>query len=97
MNMSPELLLYIIKLSIGGIVGFLAILLMSKTRDASWMCMVGGFLLSYAVLIFDLMKSLGIITDTKIVLFGIPISDLICAVVPGLFFIIGFILMLCKK
>lgn len=95
--MNPELLLFIIKLSVGGIVGFLAILLMSKTRDAAWMCMVGGFLLSYASLVFELMQNLGIAASSKAVLFGIPVSDLICAVVPSLFFIAAFILMLVKR
>jgi len=95
--MNPELLLFIIKLVVGGIVGFLAILLMSKTRDAAWMCMVGGFLLSYATLVFELMEHLGIVTTTSVCLFGIPVSSLICAVVPSLFFIVAFILMLCKK
>lgn len=95
--MNPELLLFIIKLVIGGIVGFMAILLMSKTRDAAWMCMVGGFLLSYAALVFELMEHLGIFSTKSVCLFGIPVSALICTVVPSLFFIIAFILMLIKK
>ena len=66
--MNPELLLFIIKLVIGGIVGFMAILLMSKTRDAAWMCMVGGFLLSYAALVFELMEHLGIFSKQALLI-----------------------------
>ena len=50
--MSPEILLFIIKLVLGGIVAFLAIFVMSKTRDASWMFLVAGFLLSYVSILF---------------------------------------------
>jgi len=95
--MNPDILLFIIKLIAGGIVAFLAILLMSKTRDAAWMCMVCGFLLSYAALVFELLIDLGVITHTALALFGIPLSALICAVLPSLCFIIAFILMLIKR
>lgn len=95
--MSPEILLFIIKLVIGGIVAFLAILLMSKTRDAAWMAMVAGFLLSYAALVFDLLINLGVLTHTSIELFGIPLSLLLCAVLPSLCFILAFIIMLIKR
>lgn len=95
--MNPEILLFIIKLVIGGIVAFLAILLMSKTREAAWMAMVGGFILSYAALVFDLLIDLGVLTHTKQLVFGIPLSSLLCAAFPSLCFIIALILMLVKK
>lgn len=95
--MNPEILLFIIKLIAGGLVAFLAIFVMSKTRDASWMFLVAGFLLSYAVLILDLMIELGVITPSAFCVFGIPLSTLLCAVVPSLFFITSFILKLTKK
>lgn len=95
--MNSELLLFIIKLAAGGIVSFLAILLMSKTREPGWIFMVGGFLLSYAALVFQLMEHLGIFTSSRFTLFGIPISSLICVILPAVFFIVAFIMMLCKK
>ena len=42
--MNPQLLLFIIKLVLGGIAAFLAIFVMSKTRDASWMFLVAYIL-----------------------------------------------------
>lgn len=95
--MNPEILLFIIKLITGGIVAFLAILLMSKTRDAAWMAMVGGFLLSYAVLVYELLIDLGVLTQTALQFLGIPVSALLCAVLPSLCFILAFILMLARK
>lgn len=95
--MNPEILLFIIKLIFGGIVAFLAIMLMSKTRDAAWMAMVGGFLLSYVFMVYELLIKLGVLTASNICLAGIPISTLILTILPSICFIIGFILMILKK
>ncbi len=95
--MTPEILLFIIKLTIGAIIAFLAILLMSKNRDAAWMNLVAGFLFSYASLIFDFLIKEKILSPSSQTLFGIPISSLICAIIPSVFFIIAFIIMLSKK
>lgn len=95
--MDPKILAFIIKLVLGGIVSFLSILVMSKTRDTSWMMIVIGFLCSYAALVYDLMIELGIFSMPTITLAGIPISTLICIVVPNIFFVFAFILRILKK
>ena len=95
--MEPKILLFIIKLVAGGIVAFMAILLMSKKRSAGWAFMVSGFLLSYASLVYELLIELGVLTATKYGLWGIPISTLLCAVLPSFCFMIAFIIMLAKR
>ena len=95
--MNPQLVLFIIKLVLGGIAAFLAIFVMSKTRDASWMFLVAGFLFSYAALVVDLMIELGILNAQSIIIFGLPLIPLLCAVIPLVLFITAFILRLCKK
>jgi len=95
--MNPEILLSIIQLVIGGIVAFLAILLMSKTREASWMCLVCGFLFSYAVTIYQILIKLGVLAVFSVSLLGIPVADLICVALPSIFYILAFILMIIKN
>ena len=95
--MEPKILLFIIKLIAGGIVAFLAILLMSKKRNAGWVFMVSGFLLSYASLVYELLIELGVLTATKYGLWGIPVSTLLCATLPSICFITAFIIMLAKR
>lgn len=95
--MSPEILLYTIKLVLGGIVAFLAIFVMSKTRDASWMFLVTGFLFLYASIVYDLMLTLGIVAEPTLTIFGIPISSFLTAIIPNFFFILSFIIKLFKK
>lgn len=95
--MDPRIILFIVKLIAGGVVAFLAILLMSKKRTPAWSFMVSGFLLSYAALVYELLIELGVLTATKYGLWGIPVSTLICAILPSLCFITAFILMLAKR
>lgn len=95
--MNSEILFYIIKLVVGGIVAFLAIMLMSKTRDGAWMSMVCGFLFTYASIVFDLMVSLGVLTTSKYLFLGIPVSSLVFTIVPAVFYIVAFIIMLLRK
>ncbi len=95
--MDSRILLFIIKLVAGGIVAFLAILLMSKKRSIAWSFMVSGFLLNYAALVYELLIELGVLTATKYGLWGIPVSTLICAVLPAVCYITAFIIMLAKR
>ena len=95
--MNQELIIFIIKLILGGIAAFLAVFVMSKTRDASWMFLVAGFLFSYAALVIDLMIELGILEKDIIVVGGFPLIPLLAAVIPSTLFIISFIIKLSKK
>ena len=95
--MDPRILLFIIKLVAGGIVAFLAILLMSKKRTAAWSFMVSGFLLTYAALVYELLIELGVLSAPKYGLWGIPVSTLLCAILPAICYITAFIIMLAKK
>ena len=95
--MNPEILFYIIKLAVYGIVSFLAILLMSKMRDAAWMSVICGFLFNYAGTVCEILIELGILSKGKIHLFGIPLISLVSLLLPALFFMLGFIIMICRK
>ncbi len=89
-----EVILYIIKLALSGIAAFLAIALWSKTRDAAWMSLVAGAVTGYAGMVFELLVKMGIVIADGIQLAGIPLSSLLFAIIPTLFFILAFILML---
>ena len=95
--MEPRILLFIIKLVSGGIVAFLAILLMSKKRTVAWSFMVSGFLLTYAALVYELLIELGVLTATKYGFWGIPVSTLLCVVLPAICYITAFLIMLVKR
>lgn len=93
-----EIIFFIIKLFLGGVIAFLAIMLWSRTRDFSWMFLVFAAVTGYSSIVFDLLLYLGFVTSRQINILGNDISlvQLVLAIVPGLFIIIAFILMLIK-
>lgn len=92
-----DLILFIIKLVLGAIAAFLAIMLWSKTRDAAWMSLVAGAVTSYAGIVYEMMIKLGIIVPGGISVAGIPLATLLFTVIPSLFFITAFILMIIRS
>lgn len=92
-----ELLLYIIKLVLGGVASFFAILLWSKTRDAAWMSLVAGAVVSYAGVIYSMLEDMGIAFSKDLHIFGMPLTKLVFAVLPSVFFILAFVLMLLRN
>ena len=97
MEQDTLIILYIVKLVLGGVCAFLAIMLWSKTRDSAWMALVAGAVTSYAGIMFNLMIDLGIITAGSFLVFGIPLSVLLFTAVPPFFYILAFILMLIRS
>ncbi len=91
-----EIKFYIIKLIFSGIAAFLAIMLWSKIRDAAWMSLVAGAVTGYAGIVYELLQKLGIILAGKTQVLGIPLSSLMFAIIPSLFVILAFILMLLR-
>ena len=93
-----EIIFFTIKLILGGIIAFLAIMLWSRTRDFAWMFLVFAAVTGYSEIVFDLLLALGFVTSRQVIILGneIPLIQLILSVIPGLFMIIAFILMLIK-
>lgn len=93
-----EIILCIVKLVFGGIAAFLAIMLWSRTREPSWVCVVAGAVTGYAGIVYELLVKLGIVFAKGYVVPGteIPLSTLFFTVVPLLFVIVAFVLMLVK-
>jgi hypothetical protein len=94
---APSLFLYIIKLVLGGIAAFFAILLWSKTRDAAWMSLVAGVVTNYAALVYSLLVDFGIVLEGSVKVAGIPLITLCFTVIPYIFFILAFILFLIRN
>ena len=93
-----EIIFFIIKLLLGGVIAFLAIMLWSRTRDFSWMFLVLAAVTGYSSIVFDLLLRLGFVTSRNVLILGneIPLVQLVLAVIPSLFVIAAFILMLIK-
>lgn len=95
--MDYQIPFFIFTLIIFGIVTFLSILVMSKTRNSSWMMIVAGFLFSYVSILYNFMVKLRIFPQLNIYLFGTPLISYLSILIPSLCFILAFILKLTKK
>ena len=92
-----EIILFIVKLSLSGLAAFLAIALWNKTRDAAWMSMVAGVISGYAGMVYELLSRFGFEIPGSIFFYGIPLATLLFTVIPPLFIILAFILMLLRR
>ncbi len=92
-----EIILYIIKLVMGGFTAFLAIMLWSKTRDPAWMSLVAGVVTSYAGIVYEMLNGFGLVVAQGFTIAGIPLATLLFSVIPSLFYITAFIMMLIRN
>ena len=97
--MQPDMLLHCIKLVLGGIAAFLAILLWAKTREAPWVAVIAGTVTAYAGIVYNVLIVFGIAVE-KIglpAIAGINPITLLFTVIPQLFFIAAFIIALITR
>jgi hypothetical protein len=92
-----EIALYVVKLVLGGIAAFLAILLWSRTRDGAWMSLIAGTIISYAGIVYEILSVFGVIAGAGLSVAGTPLFKLLFAAIPLLFYIAAFVLMLKKS
>ena len=95
--MENQLAVFIIRLIFEGCAAFLAIMLWSKTSAGAWMAILGGLVLNYAGVVYNLLLNLNIIFVDKLLLFNIPLTSVIFAVAPSVLFSIGLFMMIIKS
>lgn len=81
-----------IKVIVGGIICFLAILLMSKTRDLEWMLLISAALIQYFFEIFSLFVELGLLP-----LSNISIVYIFQFVIPCILIITALVIKIIKR
>jgi len=96
MDSSAEFFLILSRLGVGAVGTFFAILLWSQTRDASWVLVIIGTLVSYAEIVFTTLERFGIISGELFFLSGFPLVRVLLANLPMVFFICAFIAMIAR-
>lgn len=76
---------------------YLAILLWAKTRDAAWMFVMAGIIVSYAENLYSSFASAGIVAESALTVAGIPLVRLVGTNLPMLLFSIGFLVMIARR
>lgn len=92
-----DFILYIVKLVLGAVSAFCAILLWSKTHDGAVMCIVAGVVILYAGVIYQMLLDMGFVPLRSPEIFGVSIFSLFFAIVPPVLFTIGFMQMILRS
>jgi len=92
---TADLILVVVKLSVGAIATFLAILLWANTRDTAWMLMIIGVVIEYAKVMYTTFETFGILPVAPS-LFGIPFAQVVVDNLPMVLFGIGFVVVLAR-
>ncbi len=66
----------LVRVCVGAVGTFCAILLWAKTRDVAWVLAVTGVLLSYGGIVFEALSGLGLFGWEEQPLFGLPLGQL---------------------
>ncbi len=90
----------LVRLCVGAVGTFCAILLWARTRDIAWVLVVTGVLLSYGRIIFDTLSRLGVLEWEETALLGLPAGELVQLVLdslPTLLYASAFVVMLARQ
>lgn len=87
-----ELVLMVSRLVLGAIVTFVAILLWSRTRDSAWMFIILGTILQYGEIMVSTFEIFGIVSTNRVILWGLPVAQLVLTNLPLIFYGIGLII-----
>ncbi len=90
----PAVFGLLVRLSLGAVASFLAILSWTRARSLAWIFVVFGVLAGYAGILYSALRLFGLFSGPEILIFGISLGVLISENVPVLFFILGFVFFL---
>ena len=85
------------RLGVGALGTFFAILLWSQTRQASWVLVIIGTLVSYAAVVYSTLERFGIVSVRVALVPGFPLLEVLLANLPMVFYICAFISMIARK
>ena len=93
----------LVRLILGALATFFAILLWSKTRDVAWVLVIVGTLIAYAEIVFTTLEEFGILKERSVSLFGlsaIPFTLLLQTVLsnlPLVLYTLAFIILVLRR
>ena len=86
----------IVRLGVGALATFGAILLWSQTRDSAWMLVVIGTIVHYGEIMYSTFYLFGILS-TETIVFGLPLVRILLTNLPSLFYFLGFLVAMSKN
>lgn len=81
----------LVRLVIGSIASFLAIVAWTRTRSLAWMFVIAGVLAAYAGTLYRTLRAFGLFSGPEISFFGTSLAFLVSENLPSIFFIAALI------
>jgi hypothetical protein len=97
MDSMAGFILTLSRLGVGALGTFFAILLWSQTRDAAWVLVIIGTLLSYAEVVLSTLESFGIVGSDLLTLSGLPVLKLVLVNLPMALLACAFIVVIARR
>ena len=85
------------RLILGALTVFLAIMLWSKTRDAVWMLMVIGVVVTYIEIVYSVLEMTGITAGGTFFIGSVSLAAILLPVLRMGFFIAAFLVMVIRR
>lgn len=93
---SPDLIVLIVRLSVGALATFGAILLWAQTRDSAWMLVIIGTIVHYGEIMYTTFQLFGMLAGETMVC-GLPLVRILLDNLPSFFYLLGFIVALSRS
>lgn len=87
----------LIRLSLGAIASFFAIIAWTRTRSISWMFVIAGILASYVGTLYRALRSFGLFAGPDILIFGAALGNIISDNISMCCFIVACVFYICSK
>ena len=93
----------LVRLILGALATFFAILLWSKTRDVAWVLVIVGTLIAYAEIVFTTLEEFGILKERSVSLFGLPaisftlLLQTVLSNLPLILYTLAFIILVLRR
>ena len=92
-----EIVLLVLKLLLGGLTAFLAILLWARIGNGVCIAFLMAALTGYVGILMEVLEAVHVITFDAKTLAGIPLGSLIFTLVPFIFYILAFVMLLSRS
>ena len=91
------MIVLLVRLIVGAIATFLAIILWSQTRDAAWMFVITATIVSYGEVVFRTLDSFGVVRLDRLIVFNIPLFSIALAALPMTLLAVAFAIMVARR
>jgi hypothetical protein len=91
-----QVVFFSMRLLLGALASFFAIMLWSKTRDVAWMLIVVGTIIAYIEIIYSILDFFGIGSGNIFVIGSVPLVSFILAPLQLMSFIAAFLIMVLR-